>query len=338
LLVVLTLLLAACVPVSSAQSLQEESDPRLAGLWIDMSMGPQVVTLYNEIATDQDIARADHVSLIDLLDKVTAGRKLVVFKNVADAEALVPRLVDKMDIVGYNLERGPSNRPDEQADPVGSVQRMRALADQYGLQVALGPDHAFALSHGVAMAPYVDLFILQIQRAQTDPQAVREFVLPLVQELRRVNPDLEISVQVRTEGDVNALVELLASLRQELDGVSILTSQETVPVAEALVGKLRAPVDPGVQPSPVELPTPLPPSTPVKSDIQAAVLETPTVAGRRVVGATPAPVVATAPVAENGALALRTLLLLAGLVAMGIIVLGVLTTVLIYSLQSLRAR
>lgn len=321
---------------SLAASWPGAPDPRLAGLWIDMSMGPQVVDLYNLVATDQDIARADHVSMIDLLDKVKVGRKLVVFKNAADAELLVPRLADKMDIIGYNLEHGPTNHEEEQADPVGSVQRVRRLADQYGLQVALGPDRAFALSHGAAMAPYVDMFVLQVQRAQTEPETVREFVVPLVHDLLRANPNLEVSVQIRTEGDVKALADLLAMLKPELDGVSILTSPETVPVAEALVAELRAPV--------TELPTPLPQSTPAKSSApaQAAVLETPVPAMRRTgaitAAVTPTAAAVTLPAAADETLALRTLLLLAGLVGLGVIVVGLLATVFIYSYQNFRAR
>lgn len=331
-LLLIMLLSAGCVPVSAAQTPQQAPDPRLTGLWIDMSMGPQVVDLFNGVATEQDVARADHVSMIDLLDKVEVGRKLVVFKNVADAEALVPRLADKMDIIGYNLEHGPTNHEDEQADPVGSVRRMRALADQYGKKVALGPDRAFALSDGVAMAPYVDMFVLQVQRAQTEPETVREFVVPLARELRRANPNLEISVQIRTEGDVKALADLLASLKPELNGVSILTSPETVPVAEALVAELRAPL--------AASSTPLPQPTPDTSGThaQAAVLETPTSNARRAAPATAVPVAVPAPVNEDRALALRTLLLLAGLVTLGVIFVGLLATVFLYSYNNFRAR
>jgi hypothetical protein len=336
LLLVVALFLAACAPASAAQVVTVTPDPRLAGLWLDMSMETQVVPLYNKVATDQDIARADHVSRVDLLDRVTRGRKLVVFKTVPDIEMLLPHLADKMDIVGYNLEHGPANRPDEQADPVGSVRRVRALADQYGLKVAFGPDRTFALNDGIAIAPYVDIFVLQVQRAQTEPETVREFVLPLVRQLRQVNPNLEISVQILTEGDVKALAELIASMRDELDGVSILTSQETVAVAEELVAELRAPV--------TELPAALPQGTPApqpvlpaKPGAQAAVLETPTAAMRRAATPVPAPVVTSASETDN-TLALRTLLLLAGIIAMGVIVTGVVATVLIYSYHNLRAR
>ncbi len=339
LLFVIMLLSAGCVPVAAAQP-QASPDPRLAELWIDMSMGPQLVDLFNGVATEQDIARVDHVSMVDLLDKITAARKLVVFKNAADAEALVPRLADKIDIIGYNLEHGPTNHEEERADPVGSVRRIRSLADQYGLEVMLGPDRAFALSHGVAMAPYVDLYVLQVQRAQTEPETVREFVLPLARDLRRANPNLQISVQIRTEGNVKDLANLLASLEPELDGVSILTSQETVPVAEALVAELRAPL-PTVQPTPLpDTPLPSETSSPLATPAQAALLETPTPGVRRNPAATPASAVAVSgasiPVAEDETLALRTLLLLAGLVAMGVIVVGLVATVFLYSFQNHR--
>ena len=118
---VMALLVGGCAPVSAARALtnppvsvqagsaviqrQEaprEIDPWLSSLWFDMSMGSQLVDIYNEYAGAQDIARADHVSLVDLLDKVETGRRLVVFKNAADVEELVPRLADKFDIIGYN--------------------------------------------------------------------------------------------------------------------------------------------------------------------------------------------------------------------------------------------
>jgi hypothetical protein len=116
---------------------------------------------------------------------------------------------------------------------------MHNLAQQYGLTLAFGPDHDFALSHGVAIAPYVDIFVLQVQRVQTQPATVLDFVLPLTEQLREANPDLEISVQVRTEGDVDAIVDLIESVQGNLDGVSILTSPDTVDIAEALVTELR---------------------------------------------------------------------------------------------------
>jgi hypothetical protein len=208
-------------------------------LWLDVSLGQPLVDWFNRTARPNDIARVDQIREIGLLDEVTVGRKLVVFKSYADAERLLPRIADRIDIIGYNLEHGPMYPWDEQADPVGSVKRMHDLAQQYNLTLAFGPDHDFALSYGPSVAPYVDIFVLQVQRVQTEPATVSDFALPLIKELRQANPDVQVSVQVRTEGDVVAIADLIDSISDSLDGVSILTSPETVDIAEALVTELR---------------------------------------------------------------------------------------------------
>jgi hypothetical protein len=209
-------------------------------LWLDVSLGAPLVDWFNSTAQPTDIARVENPTQLNLLNQITTGRKLVVFKSAAEAEHLLPEIANQIDIIGYNLEHNPANPADEQADPVASVRRMRALADEYNLTLAFGPDHDFALSHGVEIAPYVDIFVLQVQRVQAQPPTVYDFVLPFIPQLREANPDLQITVQVRTEGNVVTITNLIASLKNDLDGVSILTSPNTVPVAEALVAELRS--------------------------------------------------------------------------------------------------
>lgn len=240
LLALILLLLAGSLHASTARAAPGHAAESVRALWLDVRMGPPLVDWFNRVAQPDDIARVDNPGQADLLDQVTAGRKLVVFKSVAEAERLVPSLADTIDVIGYNIEHESATPSEEQAEPVQSVRRMQDLARTHGLLLAVGPDHDFALSHGAEMAPYVDVFVLQIQRVQTDPRRVRNFVLPMAQQLRQANPDLEISVQVRTEGDVVAIVDLIDSMKEHLDGVSILTSPETVAVAEALVAEIRA--------------------------------------------------------------------------------------------------
>jgi LPXTG-motif cell wall-anchored protein len=209
-------------------------------LWIDLRMGPPLIPLYNEVARDDDIARVDDPGQIGQLRATTRGRRMVVFKSIPEAQQALPGIASEIDIIGYNFESGSTTPSGELADPVESVMAMRALADAYGLQLAFGPDHELALSHGVEVAPFVDIFVLQIQRQQTNPRVVQEFVRPVIPALRAANPDLEVSVQVRTEGDTGQLIDLLDALKADLDGVSILTSPETVETAEELVRGLRA--------------------------------------------------------------------------------------------------
>jgi len=224
-------------------SAEEKED--LSELWIDLSLGPPLIELFNERALAKDVARVEHISQLELLKDVEAGKKLVVFKSAEDAMRLLPHIHDEIDIIGYNLEHGPTNPVNEQENPVEYIQRLREVADEYNLEVALGPDHNFALSHAAVMAPYADYLILQIQKVQTEPDTVYDFVLPVLKGVRLANPDIQTSVQIRTEGDVDDLLAMLEPLQDEIDGISILTSGETVEITEELMGELRAiPVQP----------------------------------------------------------------------------------------------
>ena len=180
-----------------------------------MSIGLPLVDWFNKTARPDDIPRAEHVALMDLMDEITAGNRLVVFKSAANTREAMPFIADRIDILGYNLESGPANPADEQADPIASVQVMRELAQRSGLKLAMGPDRNFALQYGTALAPCVDIFVLQIQHFQTEPGTVQGFVVPLVAELRKAKPEIQISVQVRTEGDVEQIADLLQSLLPE---------------------------------------------------------------------------------------------------------------------------
>jgi hypothetical protein len=241
--IIALLFLSSTPPVPLAHAGPVTQEDLVSDLWLDISLGPPLIDWFNQVARPNDIARIERIQQISLLDEITTGRKLVVFKSIEDAEQVLPHIADKIDIVGYNLENGQYNRPLEKANPVDSVKRMQELASEYDLLLAFGPDHELAISDGVAVAPYVDIFVLQVQRVQTEPAKVSSFVWPLIPQLRRANPDIEISVQVRTEGDVTEITALIDALSDQLDGVSILTSPETVETAEALVFQLQTSED-----------------------------------------------------------------------------------------------
>jgi hypothetical protein len=230
---------ASVTTAPAAHSAAPQQVSSLEDLWIDMRIGSPLVPLFNEAFQPGDIARIDQASQIGQLADIEDGRKLVIFRSVEETEQFLPDIADEIDIIGYNLEHNPDDPGNEPEDPVAAIQQMRAMADDYGLELAFGPDHSYALSDGVEMAPYADIFVLQIQRVQTDPVTVKEFVETLVPELREANPDLEISVQVRTEGSVDDIIALLDDLKGYLDGVSILTSPDTVDIAWELTAALR---------------------------------------------------------------------------------------------------
>jgi hypothetical protein len=239
--------LAGCVPtaaIAPAPAIHAAAPSptavALADLWLDVSLGPPLVDWFQEVAQPNDIARVEHPSQAGLLEPIANARRLVVFKSLRDMQRALEIMGDVFDIIGYNLESGPATPPDEQANPVEAVKFIHEIAAQSGKLLAVGPDRNFALTYGPQIAPYVDIFVIQVQRIQTESDLVREYVVPLAAALREANPDIQISVQVRTEGDVVALADMIESLAADLDGVSILTSPETVDVAEALVAEIRS--------------------------------------------------------------------------------------------------
>lgn len=217
-----------------------EENEALRSKWIDLSLGLPLIELFNERAQDDDIARVEHISQLDLLRDVETGKKLVVFKSAEDAIRLLPHIHSEIDIIGYNLEHGPTNPINEQENPIEYIRRLREAVDEYDLELAFGPDRAFAISHASELAPYADYLILQIQKVQTEPETVYDFVLPILEEARLANPDIQTSVQIRTEGNVEELFAMLEPLQDEIDGISILTSEETLEVTEEIMGELRA--------------------------------------------------------------------------------------------------
>ncbi len=264
---VLLILLAAASLTGSGRVYADDENP-LADLWLDLSISPPLVDIFNERAEPADIARVEHISQLDLLADITVGKRLVVFKSAADAMRLLPHIHEELDIVGYNLEHGPANPIFEQENPLESIQRLREVTDQYDLELALGPDRRFAESDGAAMAPFADYFILQVQKVQTDPDTVYAFVDPLITDLQQANPDIQISLQIRTEGKVEELFELLDPLQDKIDGISILTSEETLPVTEEIVDTLRPEARIAV-PTPETKNSPEPRSTDASDTVEA---------------------------------------------------------------------
>ena len=222
----------------AAQAL-EPAAPATPPLRLEMSISPPLLSLYNRVAGPSDIARVDHPRDIALLAGVTSGQRMAVFKSAALAAQLAPRIAGQVEIIGYNIEHGPLNPLDEQADPVAAAQALRRVLDPLGLKLAIGPDHDFALSHGVALAPLADQFVLQIQRVQEQPGVAADFVDGMATALRAANPDLEISVQVRTDGDPAQVAALIDTLADEIDGVAVLTRPDGVDEAESMVAAIR---------------------------------------------------------------------------------------------------
>lgn len=195
---------------------------------------PELASYFQAHAGANDIARVDHPNDIGLINGLTVGRKMAIFKSVGQINQFLASNAGAIDIIGYNLEPGQQHEPAELADPVAAAKAVKALADQYGKAVAVGLTHDLTLQYGAAMAPYADIWVLQIQRAQNDPAMAGEFVNQMVPALKAANPQIAVFVQIRTDSQPAALASLVNGLGPV--NVSILTQRQDVQDAVAVAG------------------------------------------------------------------------------------------------------
>lgn len=187
----------------------------------------EMAQYFQQHAGPQDIARVDHPSDIGLISGITVGRKMVIFKTVSEIETFMRSNANSLDIIGYNLEPGQTHSAAELANPVAAAKAAKAIAAQYGKRLAIGLTKSLTNQYGPAMAPYADIWILQVQKAQNDPQQVVSWVQPMSKALKQANPNVQIAVQIRTDSQPAALASLVNSMTW-LDGVSILTQRSDV--------------------------------------------------------------------------------------------------------------
>lgn len=198
---------------------------------------PEMAQYFQQHAGPDDIARVDHPNDIGLISGISVGKKMVILKSAAQIQQFMASSANALDIIGYNLEPGQTHDANELANPVAAAQAVRSIADRYGKLLAIGLTKSLANQYAVAMAPYAHLWILQVQKAQNNPQEVAAWVLPMAKALKAANPSLQIFVQIRTDSDPQALRKLVDGLGTH---VSILTQrsdvQDAVNVAGAFFG------------------------------------------------------------------------------------------------------
>lgn len=231
LLALVTALLAVIIAVSGASG---------QGRIIEMGItSPEMASYFQQHAGSQDIARVDHPNDIGLISGLTVGKKMVIFKSVSQISQFLASNANALDIVGYNLEPGQTHDANELANPVAAAQSVKAVAQRYGKLVAIGLTHDLTLRYGPAMAPYADLWVLQIQKAQNDPAMAGEFVSQMVPALTKANPAIKVFVQIRTDSQPAALAKLVNGLGPV--NVSILTQrsdvQDAINVASQFFGQ-----------------------------------------------------------------------------------------------------
>lgn len=211
----------------------------LNDLTLKLQVRPELMGWYNQTARPGDVAVFSDSNLTGL-GQITAGKKLVVYASAAAAEQAVPAIAGQIDMIGYDIEHWPQTPPDEQADPVAAIKRMRTLADRYGLKLGVGPDRSYGAQYGAQFAPYVDEYTLQLQNLQGNLTQLNAYALPLIGQLRQANPAVSIEVQLSTDAGSSGLIQLADSLKSQIDGVGVLYTSQTENVLQDFVAQLRS--------------------------------------------------------------------------------------------------
>jgi hypothetical protein len=150
--------------------------------------------------------------------RVLGGPSLEVLRRRAEraAESGLP-----YEALGYGLEIGESTPEREWQDVVGSTQKARAIADQYGKLLVMGPGLRL-MSHNrskyPAIAAMADAWVLQTQRLQVNPPeaAYRQEVERVVRRIRSGNPDIAIWAQITLPPDREPSAEYWLSYQQSI--------------------------------------------------------------------------------------------------------------------------
>ncbi len=124
--------------------------------------------------------------------------------------------------VGYGLEAGKSTPDDEWLDIVAATAQARAVADQYGKLLVMGPGLRLMSQNEdkyPAMAALSDIWILQTQRLQIKgPGALyRQEVERIVNLIRAGNPDIQIWAQITLLPDREPNAEEWLAWRESID-------------------------------------------------------------------------------------------------------------------------
>ncbi|HNS51683.1 MAG TPA: hypothetical protein PKO09_10945 [Anaerolineae bacterium] len=166
-----------------------------------------------------------------LLEKYKASPGLVMAATVENAQAYFPQLEGWIRVIGapslnalaqkaaraqesglayealaYGLETGKSTPDEEWQDLIGSTVKARALADQYGKLLVMGPGFKLMSANEdkyAGMSALADIWVFQTQQLQKNPpgETYREGVERVVGLIRGGNPDIPIWTQITLPPD-----------------------------------------------------------------------------------------------------------------------------------------
>jgi len=112
----------------------------------------------------------------------------------------------RYEALSYGLETSRTTPEEEWQDLIGSTEEARAIADEFGKLLVMGPGFRLMSQNWhmyPAMAALADIWVLQTQRLQVNPPGseYRQEVQRIVNQIRTGNPDIWIWAQITLPPD-----------------------------------------------------------------------------------------------------------------------------------------
>lgn len=123
--------------------------------------------------------------------------------------------------LAYGLETSSTTPREEWQDLVGSTEKARAIAQEYGKLLVMGPGFRLMSQNPESyteMAALSDMWVLQTQRLQVDPpgQIYRSNVQRVVEQIRAGNPGIAVWAQITLPPDREPSAEEWLAYRQSI--------------------------------------------------------------------------------------------------------------------------
>jgi len=208
-------------PLSTNSDPAERTPVPLAELYIGYPFSIDYADYFNQINRPSDMVAVGMPGLSNL-SALQTGKKVLMFGSVERFNEFPTEAIEQVDLVGLDLERGALT-PEEQNDPVAVVIKASEIAKSRYVPLMVAPITRWSEEYGDQLAPFVDVFVLQMMRYQHDPQLFAEKVEEFTTKMRNANPNLTIFVQVGTQKEQSPLqlFDAIVAAQPFIDGVWI---------------------------------------------------------------------------------------------------------------------
>jgi hypothetical protein len=244
LLIIIALLSVGCVKKST----EKASKPPIK--LSTNPLNPAIIEIFNKYADSEDIIGV-RPEKIDILNSFKTGKPMLVFGKRDDPEEMIDLAKQKgIKTIGYNYENSRITKEELLEQQIKVYQ----LTKENGLKYVFGPLAIHVVRYGAELAENTDAIMIQLRNFQLQDDFEKE-VESLITEMKRVNPEIEIWVQIdvtpnlpkdsekaqptQVKQTTEELLRQIEAIEDQVDVVSIWYDRDELEVTEEIFKEMR---------------------------------------------------------------------------------------------------